>query len=325
MSRLILTNGDTTVTGLRAAGIEGRLLPWRDALHDGPVPGGLPLEELSRARSRFLASEFRMDLGEVTRGFAERDATVRDHASHDRIELWFEHDLYDQLQLIQLLDLFASERRTAGIFLVQSQNYLGAMTPQALRALEPAAMPVSAEQFETAQRAWTAFTASTPEEVARQAFAKSPAHPHLAPALRRLLQELPAVGSGLSLNEERVLLAVRDAPRTVAELFQITQQQEDARFLGDLPFFRILDRMAFAPTPVISGLPFESTQPPYPGGAPDLRTFARSSVRATNAGRAALAGQFDHASENGVDRWLGGTHLTSASLWRRDREGGLVA
>jgi hypothetical protein len=82
--------------------------------------------------------------------------------------------------------------------------------------------------------------------------------------------------------------------------------------------------MAFGPTPLIAGLPFESRQPPYPGGAPDFRTFTQSFVRATDVGRAALAGEFDHARENSIDRWLGGTHLTSESLWRRDRTGRLA-
>ena len=45
----------------------------------------------------------------------------------DRIELWFEHDLYDQLQLLQILDVFAGEdlpkRQIAP---VQADEYLGA-------------------------------------------------------------------------------------------------------------------------------------------------------------------------------------------------------
>ena len=51
--RLIITNGDSAVDGLRAAGIAAEILPWRDILHDGPVPD-LPLEELSRVRARWL-------------------------------------------------------------------------------------------------------------------------------------------------------------------------------------------------------------------------------------------------------------------------------
>ena len=38
---------------------------------------------------------------------------MRAHADFDRIELWFEHDLYDQLQLLQILAFFADERAAA--------------------------------------------------------------------------------------------------------------------------------------------------------------------------------------------------------------------
>ncbi|MEJ2177800.1 MAG: hypothetical protein P8Y12_07580, partial [Gammaproteobacteria bacterium] len=52
---LHITNGDSTVCLLRAAGIEGEYLPWRDVLHDGPVPGGITLEQLSKVRAKFIA------------------------------------------------------------------------------------------------------------------------------------------------------------------------------------------------------------------------------------------------------------------------------
>jgi len=41
----------------------------------------------------------------------------------------------------------------------------------------------------------------------------------------------------------------------------------------------------------------------------------------TEAGRAALAGRFDHTRENKIDRWLGGTHLAPETPWRRDENG----
>jgi hypothetical protein len=44
---LILTNGDSATGAIRAAGIAGEILPWRDVLHDGPVPTGLELDDLS--------------------------------------------------------------------------------------------------------------------------------------------------------------------------------------------------------------------------------------------------------------------------------------
>jgi hypothetical protein len=35
---LHVTNGDSAAGTLRATGVVQRIIPWRDALHDGPVP-----------------------------------------------------------------------------------------------------------------------------------------------------------------------------------------------------------------------------------------------------------------------------------------------
>ena len=96
---------------MREASLPGEYLPWRDVLHDGPVPGGLTLQELSDVRARALAGfGFNgSDYDGIRAGFAERDATLENFRKHDEVVLWFEHDLYDQLQLIQLLDWFSRQ------------------------------------------------------------------------------------------------------------------------------------------------------------------------------------------------------------------------
>jgi hypothetical protein len=317
--RLIITNGDDAVERLREAEIEAEFLPWRDALHEGPVPGGLLLEALSLIRAQFLASELGLRLTDVMRQFAERDAMARNHGQYDRVELWFEHDLYDQLQLIQLLDYFRSEKRTRGLFLVQSEHYLAMQTSDRLHDLAKTARPVEEPDFELGQCVWAAFTAPTPERLSAQTAAGAFRLPHLAPALRRLLQELPHISSGLSLTEERILNNLSRGARLVKELFEQTQAEESARFLGDTFFFRRLSHLASAPQPLLAGFDLPSATPV----APDPR-FNAHRVRLTETGRSALAGRFDHATENAIDRWLGGTHLTAKQLWRRDRNGQLA-
>jgi hypothetical protein len=49
--RLHVTNGDAAVPGLRGMGLVEPIMPWRDALHEGPVPD-VPDEELRRLRAR---------------------------------------------------------------------------------------------------------------------------------------------------------------------------------------------------------------------------------------------------------------------------------
>ena len=56
--------------------------------------------------------------------------------------------------------------------------------------------------------------------------------PYLAGALRRLLAELPDA-SGLSLTERLILEALMVGPVTPGELFEATQDREEAPFAGD--------------------------------------------------------------------------------------------
>src|SRR6185503_6202187 len=104
---LHITNGDAVLAGFRAGGIGGEQLAWRDSLHDGPVPWTDTLEELSEVRARALAAFGWGAYVEVRAAFARRDAALRRCGEHREVVLWFEHDLYDQLQLLQILAWFA--------------------------------------------------------------------------------------------------------------------------------------------------------------------------------------------------------------------------
>ncbi|VAW28006.1 hypothetical protein MNBD_BACTEROID06-109, partial [hydrothermal vent metagenome] len=72
---LNITNGDSSVEIMKKAEIPGKFLPWRDVLHDGPVPEGLVLEELSRVRSEFI----------VSRGWGEPEVVKRDFIERDNV------------------------------------------------------------------------------------------------------------------------------------------------------------------------------------------------------------------------------------------------
>lgn len=97
---LHITNGESV--SIPQTGLPGQVVCWGYILHDGPVPGGLSLQELSRIRERFLAEFLDVPLSEVS--FARRDEAITRFHDHEEVILWFEHDLYDRLQLIQILD-----------------------------------------------------------------------------------------------------------------------------------------------------------------------------------------------------------------------------
>jgi hypothetical protein len=81
---LHITNGESV--SIPQTGLSGQVVCWDDILHDGPVPGGLSLQELSRIRERFLAEFFDVPLSEVS--FARRDEEITRFQDHEEVILW---------------------------------------------------------------------------------------------------------------------------------------------------------------------------------------------------------------------------------------------
>ncbi|MFZ2655105.1 MAG: DUF1835 domain-containing protein [Victivallales bacterium] len=102
---LHITNGDCAGDALKKAGMEGEILPWRDLLHEGPVPAGRSLRQMSQIRAGFIMKLW-PHIKNVDKGFRKRDRTLECFRKFDETVLWFEHDLFDQLQLIQILAWF---------------------------------------------------------------------------------------------------------------------------------------------------------------------------------------------------------------------------
>jgi hypothetical protein len=312
MSRLIVTNGDSAADLLRAAGLQGTILPWRDILHEGPITQ-LDLDASSRERTPFLAARFRIDAADIASTFAERDAIMHGHASFDDIELWFEHDLYDQLQLVQALAFLASVRRVDGVRLVQADDFLGTQRADTILRFADHARDVTTADLDLAGAVWSDLTAPTPEFVAGRSEMPSGALPFLRGALTRFLEELPAPEDGLGRTEGAILRGIRDEEAvTPARLFHLVLEQEEAVFMGDLSFFRLIEDLALCPVPLITGVP-------APGVADEPGYLRDVELTLTTAGQDVLAGREDHVTLSGIERWWAGTHLDGRAVWRYDR------
>ena len=312
---LHVTNGDITADLLRRAGLAGDALVWADVLHEGPVPGGLDDDGLRRARAGFLAGVDGIDGDGIRRRFEDRDRTLA--AGRDgRYLLWFEADLYCQLQLAQILAVLgalgvAPERIT----LVCIGEYpgiahfggLGQLDPGQLPGLLDSAAALTPAAMELAGAAWSALRAGDPGGLGPVAASRSPELRFLGEAFDRLGREYPSTRDGLSLTERRLLAAAAAEPgATAAAAFTRMGEREPRPFLGDLFGFRILARLAGARVPLVEADP--------PGGV-----AAGTRLRVTEAGRRVLAADADHVALNGIDRWVGGVHLHGETArWRWD-------
>ncbi len=312
MTNLIVTNGDTAADLLRLAGREATVLPWRDVLHEGPITH-VPLAAASAERVAYLAARFRVDPAEVAAEFAERDALIRAHRDFEAVELWFEHDLYDQLQLVQVLAFFAGEAPRDGLVLVQADDFLGSQTADTILGFAERARAVTTADLECAAEVWADLAASTPEPIAARLARPEEPLPFLKPALLRFLEELPAPDNGLGRTEQTLLAAIAHGATRPGDLFRQVIAEEEAAFMGDWSVFRLLDDLAFCAVPLIAGLAPPETEF-------DGERFRHAELSLTMAGEDVLAGEDDHVALNGLDRWWAGTRLRGRAVWRFDRD-----
>ncbi len=298
---LHVTNGESTGGTLRRTGLGGAVVSWSDVLHEGPVPD-VPRDELRKVRAQFLAACGWGDRAEILGGLERRDRHLETALAGERpVVLWFEHDLYDQLQLLEILSLVeepgAVELIVVGAFEGRPDfKGLGELDADELETLWPARLPVTSAQLELAHRAWAAFRSPRLQPLAGD----TSALPFLAGAWRRLLDELPDE-AGLGRTERQLLEAL---PGTPMELFLDWQSREAAPFLGDAWAWKSLHDLR--------GLVARADGDPIPPPPPlsDPRSFASLPLVLTEEGRAVLAGEATRIELIGIDRWLGGMHIT---------------
>src|SRR5215472_5232339 len=324
---LHITNGDSVGGTLRQTGLAEDIVIWKDILHEGPTPAGLSLEQMSQIRAQFLADCHLGTYEDVLTDFMRRDTMLAEWIAHKEVILWFEHDLYDQLQLIQLLDWFAHQDRgaiTISLICINSfpgiANFfgLGQLNASQLRSMYETRRPLTERELALGSEAWQAYCAPDPKALEAFLQKDSSTLPFLKAALMRHLEQFPALQDGLSRTERQILEVVASGAHTPLEIFRATQVKEESPFLGDTSFWFYLSSLCTGKKPLLvraDGGTFSFSADIHLDTAFREQTFVL-----TEEGRCALNGQSDWIkSNNGIDRWLGGVHLQGQdAAWRWD-------
>ena len=318
---LHVANGTSTTDTIHAAGIPGATSIWADPLHEGPVPARLTDEELLDVRARHLAGDDRSGnaLVETIAELRRWRQAIDDQASYDELVLWYEHDLFDQLNLIQLLARIGQgpsldRKRVSLICIDRFPGHprfkgLGELSAHELGSLFETRQPVGAGQYQLATRAWEAFRADDPLALDRLLGTDTSAMPFLASALRRHLEEFPWTRDGLSRTERRLMQLAQPGSIDIHRAFPLMHDDESAFYIGDSSFWQIVKELASATPALVSIAATEAASGRLPSGT----------IALTDTGRAILGGHADRVSQCGIDRWLGGVHLVdSEPNWRWD-------
>jgi hypothetical protein len=302
---LHITDGESVAGTLRESTVPGQVSTCGDLMFEGPAPAGLDAEAWIETRARFYAESDYASLEEARQYLQACEDTLNAYPQHEEVVIWLDHRLSDALILIKVLDRFSRRelgRTKISLIWVGGSPGLGARTAEQLAALLDTRVPVGEAQYRAAQTAWKAFTSPDPTEIERFIETDTSALPFVATALRRHLEQFPAVDSGLSRTERQALsLLDQHGALAEAQLWVAVQHTEEQVFMGDNQFYKLMAELASVRNPLVE---------------------ISATVAITETGRKVLEGQADHIGLNGIDRWLGGVHLTKDNAWRWDRASG---
>ena len=286
--------------------VGGDFLSDADPITQGPVPD-LPSDELREVRAGFLHEAYGIELGWARERLAGADAALAGAVAYDQVVLWFEHDAYDQLILVRVLDQLGDLRNLA---LMSIDDFpgsrpfigLGQLTTDQFASLIGREAPVTAAQVALARRTWAALRSPDPDGLQAIMDEGDLALPFLARALGRHLRDLPWITDGLSLTERLCLRALSRGAATLETIFPAVQGEDPLPGHGDVQVAYVLDGLSRGDTP--------------------LATVQDRQWSATPAAAEVLAGVRVWV---GPPRWLGGVRLTPDCPWVWDGTSGRVS
>ncbi len=323
---LHIVNGLATLKLLDRTDIRGARVTGDDIFSEGPVQDCLQTPAAWRTRAEYLQKHLGIPKEQYLQRKEERERSLRSFAYHEEVVLWFEFDLFCQLNLLYLLHWFSKKalgnsRLTlicpGDIPGVRQFRGLGTLSPTQLTSLFEDRAEISDQQKKLAEKAWSAYSSPDPTQIQLLLQQGTEELRHLHEAFSAHLERFPWTGSGLSSLELKTLESLADGPRKFPDLFNIvsTSDRMFSHGMGDSQFSAYLAGLAEGDNGLIRMDNFPRVL------TPDMppQALGKWTIRITDQGKEVLKGRQDNIELRGIDRWLGGVHLKSPDqVWRWD-------
>ena len=329
---LHIVNDNLTAQALAHAELAGEILPWQDTLYEGPVIRFEDLDSLAIERAKYFAARDYGDYKTIEQAYLSRNAVIKDYRNYQHIILWFDHDLYGQLQLTQLIE-WLGRQDTGRIEISQidlglvkqkgiHRRRISQLLPTEIQILFQSVIEVTLQQTEICRQAWYAFTNGNPEHIVQFNPPDLSTMPYLKDVFIRLAREFPFKTTGFSQTEYLIVDAVKHKNFTEDDIFAYVQSKEPVAFMSRTVFQHILQHLMDVQYPVLKKQVIEQEVVLEVDGTTNISSETKiikdSKIHTTNYTNQVLNKWVDWIQMNGINRWIGGVHLHDGNLWRYD-------
>jgi hypothetical protein len=246
MRRVALLNGDCLAEQLKGAELPLETVVFREALVSGPL-GGATWEEFWETRIGFLTKQYGATALEVQEKTVAELEKIRSLADGVELSLWFEDDLYCQINLWFVLNLL-TESQNIKIFRVfppeaSPKNRWRGFGDASAAALEQAyesKVPFTSSDLVLGKNLWEAYRLRDGEQLTALSKSASPCFRQLAEVCQAQLDRISEDPS--ERRPEKVILELLAMGITDFDtLFSQFSEREGVYGFGDLQVRELLD------------------------------------------------------------------------------------
>ncbi len=216
-SLLHITNGDNFTSKLQALPVKGDIITWREMLCEGKTLCSVGSESFWKTRFEFLNKNYKISKSWFVEKTLKEYRSLCNHKQQDQIVLWFEYDLFCQINMLAVLSWLKTHRRHAEISLVCSGREgkgdklyaLTELSDEQLMDLYERRTVLSQDDIEYADYIWQLYCSDNPIRLENQIANNDFQFEYLSEALKTHLRRFPTIKNGLNELENHILEKAR--------------------------------------------------------------------------------------------------------------------
>lgn len=251
-SQLHITNGDNFTQKLEKLQLKGEIITWREMLCEGRTETNVGSESFWKTRFEFLHKNYKVSKSWFVEKTLKEYRSLCNHKQQDQIILWFEYDLFCQVNLLAVLSWLKTYRRHAEISLVCSGKEddsdklygLGELSDEQLMNLYKNRKTLSQGDIEYADYVWQLYCSDNPIRLENLTDFEDYQFPYLADSIQAHLRRFPTIKNGLNAVENKILeIAAEHKPKNKKVLLSLALENQGYYGFGDLQYDRVITNL----------------------------------------------------------------------------------
>jgi hypothetical protein len=250
---LHITNGDSTTQILRQLNYQGEIITWREMLCEGKTTTEVGSELFWKNRFDFFKTSYKVTKKKFIELTLKEYRNLCQQKKQDEIVLWFEYDLFCQINMLAVLSWLKRFRKGRKVSLVCSgvikgsdkMHGLGHLSSSPLNEHFSNRITLTQDDIEYADYIWQLYCSDSPLRL-ENVHQFNPMSPfvYLTDALQAHLQRFPTIENGLNTVENNILnTAATQQLQDKNTLVGTLLKNDNSYGFGDLQYFKKLEEL----------------------------------------------------------------------------------